>query len=195
MKVHVIDNFFDDPMAERERALGASYERVEHNGLSYSGIAQVEDDATFEKIQKVLGVDPPKTKTCFYRNYLADANQETFIHNDSLIGTFSVIAFLTLPKNCHGGLAFWKHKLLGWDAQPTVDDCARFGLVDHDEWFQRVYKDGDRQELWEMTEYVPMIFNRAVFFYSPRFHSRYPKDHIGESIHDCRLIKTFFYQS
>lgn len=190
----VIDNFFDDPELERAKALVSEFKDTEHNGMTYGGICQVQDDASFSKIQSALSLADASSKECFYRRYLPGQESVDFIHNDSLIGTFSAIAFLNSPEQCNGGLAFWRHKLLGWDQHPNAQQCTAMGLLDKDPWFQRVFEDGHREELWEMTDYVPMKFNRCVVFYSPTFHSRYPKEAIGSEAADCRLIKTFFYK-
>lgn len=191
MNCVVVDNWFADPMAERKAALAATYHDIEHRGLNYRGISPVEDAKSFQRIEEAVGHKLPK-RECIYRRYLPEYKNETHIHNDCLIATFTGIVFLTPPEHCKGGLAMWKHKALGWEAQPDQETLRRLGLVGADEYFKQVYQDGFDEKRWEMTDYVPMAFNRMVIFWGPRFHSRYPKDPPGTNMDDCRLIKVFF---
>lgn len=186
----VVNNFFKDPMAERKAALAAEYSQIEHNGLQYSGISPCSDNSSFKRIEKLLGTKLP-VRECIYRRYLPEYKNETHIHNDCLIATFTGIVFLTPPEHCKGGLAFWKHRALGWKAQPTAEDVASFGFK-NDAYSLQVYQDGFDEDRWEMIDYVPMAFNRLVLFWGPMYHSRYPKDPPGTGMDDCRLIKVFF---
>jgi len=186
----VIDNFLSDPKTERELALSAEYHDIEHRGLNYRGISPVEDPSSFERIEKAVGMKLPK-RECIYRRYLPEYKNETHIHNDCLIATFTGICFLTPPEHCKGGLAFWKHRALGWEAQPMPEAHLRFGFKD-DDYYLQVHKDGFDEDRWKMVDYVPMQFNRMVIFWGPRYHSRYPKDPPGTGMKDCRLIKVFF---
>ena len=190
---HVIDNFLSNPEEERSRALAAEYKTVDHNGLSYPGISLVDAPEDLERNQKILGVEKPKATESFYRQYLPGQEQSTFIHSDVEIGTFSGVLFLNPPELCKGGLAFWRHRMTGLESHPSPEQCAQFGLIDGDPFFSEVHRQGLEERYWEMIDYVPMEFNRLVLFFSPRFHSRYPKDPIGENVETARLIKTYFY--
>jgi len=187
--IKVVENWFEDPKKERETALSSQYKDIDHNGLMYRGICKQTDDQGFQKIEEATGQKIPK-RECMYRRYLPEYKNETFIHNDVLIATFTCIVFLTQPEHCNGGLAFWKHALLGWQSQPVKEDADRYGIGD--EYWKLVYQDGFDEKKWEMTEYIPMGFNRAVIFWGPMFHSRYPQAPIGTEFNDCRLIKTYF---
>lgn len=193
MRVHVIENFMEDPIAEREKALASTYKTVEHNGLNYRGISLQEDKESYEKIQKVFGFEKV-TFECFYRRYMAGEENETYIHNDSNISTITGVLFLNEPSQCRGGTAFWKHKLYGWDCQPTKEEIEAKGLRDTKELWDKVYQDGFEEFKWQMTDYVPLAFNRLILFGGKRFHSRYPKEAFGTEIGNARLVKVFFMQ-
>ncbi len=192
-RVVVIDDFLKDPSAEREKALKANYKKsTVHRGQNYPGIA-IEDDAESEdKIRSLMKVEGGAFTT-FYRTYPPTEPQGTFIHNDVLIGQFSGILFLNDPKDCKGGVAFWKHKLYGWELVPRVEELAPMGLRDTPELWRSVLGDGLDEFKWQMVDYVPMEFNRLILFLSPRFHSRYPFALPGHRPENWRLIKTFFY--
>lgn len=192
MKVLVIDDFLKDPSAERRRALKARYSNVEHNGISYRGIAKTVDLENQKRIDGLIGFGDSKDVTCFYRRYLESEESETYIHSDVQIGHFTAILYLSDPKDCRGGIAFWRHRKYGWELQPTVQELARHQLKDTPELWAQVYEEGFDESKWEMFDYVPIEFNRLVVFYSPRFHSRYPKKSFGTELKDSRLIKTWF---
>jgi hypothetical protein len=192
MKVCVIDNFLADPMAEREKALAASYVPVNHNGIDYRGIALTEDVENRERIAKTLGIEANGDWTTFWRRNLEGEASETYIHSDAMIGDYSAILYLSLPEHCRGGTAFWRHKLYGWYMQPTLEEVEALGLDDTPALWDSVYQDGFIEKKWEMVDYVPMAFNRLIIFHSKRFHSRYPKESFGGAVSDGRLIKVFF---
>jgi hypothetical protein len=192
MRVLAIDNFFDDPNQERADALSASYQLVDHNGLKYPGIAETEDPKSVEKICAALGVEKFREVKSMYRRYLADDEQGTYIHSDVEIADFTVIAFLTAPEDCSGGLAFWTHRMTGWANHPTTEQIAKANLKDSPKLWDRMHSDGVEEEFWEMNDYFPMQFNRALCFWAPRYHSRYPKNQIATELGKSRLIKVFF---
>lgn len=195
MKLLVIDNFLSDPMKERERALQADYRPVDHNGIDYRGISVTSDPENQKRLDElVTGKENMRAQevTCFYRRYLESEESETWIHSDVQIGHFTAVLFLSLPEHCKGGIAFWRHKLYGWNAHPDPAALGAQGLRDSKELWKSVHADGFDQFKWELEDYVPMFFNRLVLFYSPRFHSRFPKRAFGTDIQNARLIKTWF---
>lgn len=192
MTYYVQENWLKDPKAEREKALKALYKTVEHNGLNYRGIAETEDQEQFESFKKLLGFEDGKF-TCFWRRYLQDEENETFIHSDVEIGTYTGILFLNEPEQCYGGTAFWKYKQYGWSQHPTQRDLDFLGLKDKPELWKRLLDDGHDQDYWEMIDYAPMAFNRLIVFPSVEFHSRWPKRSFGSSVTDGRLVKVFFF--
>lgn len=179
-------------MEERERALSAVYKTETHNGLTYRGISETEDDKQFESIRKILGFEKGNF-TCIWRRYLEDEENETYIHSDAEIGTFTGILFLNPPEQCYGGTAFWKYKQYGWEKHPGKEELEALGLKDEPELWQRILKDGFDEFHWDMIEYVPMEFNRLILFHSPSFHSRWPKKAFGKDLKDGRLVKVFFF--
>jgi hypothetical protein len=197
MIVEVIENYLPDPDKERAAAIAAIYKPEEHNGLNYRGISKVEDPENYERIKKILGLGEQENEswTCFWRLYLANEESETFIHSDCQIGTCTSMVFLNTPEQCKGGVAFWRHKLYGWDKQPSTQQVEALGLQDTKEFWESVWQDGFDERKWEMIDYVPMDYNRMVMFDSNRFHSRYPKKAFGKDINDGRLVKVFFYQT
>lgn len=184
--IWMIDDFLDDPVAERERALVASYETHGRNGFSYPGISICKDKDSVRKIERLIETKFRKN-IAMYRRYIQpdDDKQETYIHTDVLIGTFTCILFLNTPEQCNGGTAFWRHKETGLD--------AAINLMDRENGFwDRMYEDGFDEDKWEQTHLVEMKFNRMLIFWSPLFHSRYPRFGFGSDTQTSRLLKIFF---
>ena len=112
----IIHNFHDFPDRERERALSSEYREITHNNLNYRGISELKEDPDEKRIERLLNLSPGKWTT-FYRRYLENEENETYIHNDCEIGELSAILFLNTKEQCQGGTAFWKYKQYGWNKQ------------------------------------------------------------------------------
>lgn len=188
----IIDDFLDDPHTERKRALQGKYDDVLHRGLYYPGISPHADDETENRIRRRLNLSGGAFQS-FFRMYLPGMDQHTFIHNDCQIGVISGILFLTHPADCKGGLAFWRHRLYGWETQPGPGVLERFGEKDTQAFWEKIKVEGHEAERWEMVDYAAMEFNRMVLFDSARYHSRWPKEELAPDAHHCRLIKVFFW--
>lgn len=189
MQVLVLDGFSPDPQREREAALSAEYKTIEHNELSYRGISFTEDKDSISNIESIIGQEFNSHET-FYRRYLTGEKNETYIHSDVLIGTYTGILFLNHEEEYQGGTAFWRHKTFGWDRHPSQEEVARQGLANTDWLWKQVYLDGFRENRWDRLEMVEMKFNRLILFPSPLYHSRYPKEWPDSD--RPRYIKTFF---
>lgn len=194
LKVHVLDNFLLDPEGERARALEGTYKTIGHNALTYRGISLCEDLDNQARIANYLGHSGAGKWEVFWRRYLKSEKNETYIHNDCIIGQYTCILFLNTPEQCKGGTAFWMHKLYKWFMNPSIGDMDCLGLRDTPEFFRALLQDGFDESKWEMIDYVPMQFNRLIIFPSSRFHSRYPQEAFGDDTESGRLIKVFFYQ-
>jgi Family of unknown function (DUF6445) len=186
-----IDGFLDDPHAERDKALSARYETIDHNALKYRGISFTDDEKSVARISDIVGyplVDPK----VMWRRYVAEEKNETYIHSDVQIGNFTAILYLNPPDKIYGGTAFWKHRKYGWNRQPTLEELEARGLKDTPELWNQIHQDGFDEKKWDMTDMVGMRFNRLLIFESPRFHSRWPMQAFGSDIESARLIKVFF---
>lgn len=189
MQILTLDGFSPDPHRERELALEANYKTIEYNGLNYRGISFKDDSESIERLENILGQEF-SSHECFYRRYCSGEKNETYIHSDVLIGTYTGILFLNHEDECQGGTAFWKHKKFGWDRHPEKETLASQGLANTDWLWKQVYQDGFHEKRWDLLEVVPMRFNRLVLFQSPLYHSRYPQD--WPDAKTPRYIKVFF---
>ncbi len=67
---------------------------------------------------------------------------------------------------------------------PTFEEMKDSGI------FEKLKDDMVRGEEkdWEQTDFVRGIYNRALVFHAPLFHSRWPKNGIGETSEDGRMV-------
>ncbi len=183
--VLVLDDFLIAPMAERQKALTATYAPFVSQGVEYPGIAACDDDEDGQLIRKLIPGGWTGEQTCFYRRSLKDDKQETFIHNDAAMAKYTAIIYLNERHQCKGGTAFWKHKATQIDEQPDSNDESLFKML---------RDDGLDEKKWEWQRTIPMLFNRLVLFDSKLFHSRYPKENFGDKTSNARLLKVYFFQ-
>lgn len=192
--IRVVHNFLADPNQERALALKATYETMEHNGLSYRGMSEQGEGDECAKLRKALSL-PDATIRTGYRRYLEDEENETYIHADADIATYTAVCFLNEPTQCKGGTAFWRYRPFNWDHVPSPETLVRQGLRDSSELWGKILRDGFDEFHWEMWNYVPMAWNRLLIFDSRLFHSRYPKRAFGSDVASGRLIKLYFIRA
>lgn len=192
MKVLVFDNFLPDAMEERERALKTEFGTHDVYGKINHSVGYIENEKHCELFKKALGVETG-TCTAYYRRYLEGEPAKEYIHNDGNVANFVGIHWLTHSSHCKGGLAFWRHKTYGWEKWPEPHDIERIGFKMNGELAKRLLDDGEEESRWEMTDYVPMAFNRMVVFLGSRYHSRYPKNVDKKTMEESRLVKAFCY--
>lgn len=189
--IYVADDFLRDPVAERKEALASSYQSVSHGGLTYRGICQTTDDYSIGKIEAIFKTTLKDVQIVF-RRYLVSDKNETYIHNDASVSDFTGILFLNTPEQCRGGTAFWQHKEYGFYYHQSKYELSKTGITDTKELWEGINDDGLYEAKWVLLKVVPMKFNRLVLFWSPLYHSRYPKITFGDTVTDARLIKVFF---
>jgi len=106
-------------------------------------------------------------------------NQDTeraFVHSDRSSGAFTCIVYLSDHAE-FSGTAFYRHRETGLTEMPEEwlnDDQRKQEMVE------------GRDEVWERMDVVRGLFNKAVIFSAPLFHSRYPMN--GISTGENRLI-------
>lgn len=110
--------------------------------------------------------------------------EKAYIHSDRLAGSFTCIVYLSDHQEV-SGTAFYRHKETGLFEMPVewVDDKDR----------AREMVEGG--EFFEQVDFIRGIYNRALIFTAPLFHSRFPYHGIGNSEEDGRLIWACHYDA
>lgn len=195
----VYDDFLADPYSWRDWAMRQDFNvdpvfegRAYHGCIPISGPGMLADLET----QLTKAVGPCKVSLAFARMALKDEETPAWIHPDTAVGegsdAMAGVLYLTRPRFCMGGTAFWAHNELGWDAVPTLPEMqaqgARWETV-----ADLLTKDANDQSKWSMTGLVPMKYNRFLTYPVRTFHSRWPKLGWGTNYDNGRLIIACFY--
>lgn len=113
-------------------------------------------------------------------------NSETeaaYVHSDRAWGTRTCVAYVSEHEE-DSGTGFFRHRATGLTEMPTFEEMKNQGL------FEQLKHDmvhGTEKE-WEQIDYVRGLYNRAVVFHAPLFHSRWPKHGIGSNAENGRMV-------
>lgn len=188
----VIDDFYDDPQEVRRIALGFDYP-VPERQKNYPGRNSVQRlvpagmDDTLSRIlaEPVKGLVNELSPHCRFRVTLAGEKSSYGVHADPTGLLWVGVIYLTLPEECQGGTAFFRHKALGLDRTPSrTEQLEPFG-VDSLEGF--IAQEGGRPENWDHLMTIPMQFNRLILYRPWVWHSALPG--FGDRPETARLIQ------
>ena len=178
--MHVVDDFYDDPMRVRSVALHSAYEgppplmagQPQLGGAAWRCWcpAEVEREATV-KLERLLGIRIESNMFQF-RYTLGRTVKRAVCHVDR--AQYTAVMYLTLPEHCRGGTSLFRHR-----------PSNRYE-ADLEESF-----DYTNPDLWEEVHRVEMRFNRMVVYPGRLFHSVTPP-FFGDSIENARLSQTMF---
>lgn len=166
--IRVIDNFcpaYEQALSTFEASGFGSWTPSSHmvgsgkyDGMSFMGDHHV--------LLYALGMHmgaPILPQTMFARK--TDSTMERgYIHSDRASGAFTCVVYLNDPGE-ESGTAFYRHRETGLQEMPI-------------EWMadkQRAQEMVEgKKEVWEQTDFVRGLVNRAVIFNAPLFHSKVP---------------------
>lgn len=112
-----------------------------------------------------------------------EATERAYIHSDRMHGTQTCVAYVSKHDE-PSGTAFFRHKPTGLTEMPTFEEMKEKGIFDILK-ADMVNRDPDK---WEQLDFVRGIYNRAVIFHAPLFHSRFPDHGIGKTDEEGRMI-------
>ncbi len=179
----VVDNLHPTPDLIREYALESDFSPVEYEGHTYEGIGL--RPIEMERILAEAVGFPVEIAMQFFRIGVTGDQLTVWIHADSICADHACVWYLTPPENCRGGTGFWRHKDTGWIGLPPggVDQAMA----------DRLNREGQDADYWHLDEVAEMAWNRAAIYPTSLFHSRYPRDAVGNDKHDGRLIWCAFF--
>ncbi len=194
--VIIVDDFYDDAMDVRARALELEY--PESDDAYYAGRNSREallTDGIVQMVSHLIGSDlvpSPHSSIGNFRITLKDDKPKQDVHVDPNRDWAGVL-YLTAPEHCQGGTTFFRHKELGIDKMPSdVEEIQKFGYSDHEHMRRSIVEhDGMDRSKWEETMTIPMRFNRLVLFRSWFWHSF--TENFGDTMANGRLIQIFFF--
>lgn len=205
----VIDDFLEDPLAYRERALALKYiDRTPDAGVNSPG-TQTDAQPCDEIMQRIADALDRDIKwdsldNGAFRISPASARARCDIHvdGDGAENVYAAVLYLSLPEHCRGGTGFWRHRGTGWERRPSkaelaASDYAAF-LDFERRWVPtdrlRVFSEmqAGRAAAWECVLHVPLRFNRLIVYRGDFFHA------ITELFGDCprnsRLVQLFYFE-
>ena len=109
--------------------------------------------------------------------------EKAYIHSDRETGNWTCVAYLSEHEE-PSGTAFFRHKPTGLIEMPSFQEMKDMGIFESLK-EDIVSRDPDK---WEQIDYVEGKYNRALIFYAPLFHSRFPLEGIGTDEREGRLV-------
>lgn len=192
----VVDDFLEAPEAFREAALKLTYPEQDSYFPGRNSQQRVQLPGLTEEVchltgERVVPLDPPQSHgKC--RITLASDVGKGRVHIDP--GYWSGILYLSRPQDCLGGTDFFRHKPTGTDRAPVdAAELAALGYTDFTRMrHELVEKDSLDDSKWELTQTVPMRFNRLVLLRPWLWHTAGPG--FGDCLENGRLIYVMFFQ-
>lgn len=216
----ILDNVYRDPDYVRGLALSLNYHRAAGAYPGYFAFVSISSDPLREIVDSVLEerLGHELTFTPFYQDDLAFAvitkrgdelvPGQRLPHFDDFCD-YAGLVYLNPPEQSAGGTAFWRHRATGLElarnAPGSASLVAKFGVSDERELAKRLLSEGvpagtgyvtDSTETWELTQTIPMKYNRFVFYNANIFHSPlYDERDFGEELNARRLTQNLYFNA
>lgn len=191
-----IDDFYPAPEAVARVARTLSYDPIELRGVTYRGVGQgYSPEGIYGLIGAIFG-RPVRPTMEHFRLGTKVEKPTTYIHADSTCAKYAAVWYLSeAPSDVIAGTAFWKHKELGISSLNGREHMVELagGEDKLEEFGRKMDADGNDESKWQMTGLTGQKFNRITIYPTTAFHSRYPQDAWGETVHDGRLTWACFF--
>lgn len=189
----VIDNFTPNPDRLRQSALESGFgswrpNKGEVGSSVYEGMNFWGDHAMpLRELVKAHGM-MIYPNSMFFRVCNADT-EGAYVHSDREAGEYTAIVYLS-KHDQESGTGFYRHRASGQTRMRSFAEMAQ-----SPEWFAKFKTEmvEGKPEIWECMEFVRGIYNRALIFEAPLFHSRHPKHGFGSSAQDGRMVWVCHY--
>lgn len=185
--IQIVDNFCPEIEEVKASFLASGYGTWEpsqsivgdgkYAGLSFMGKHQHMLRALCMSLNRMV-----MPGTVFSKCAVAD-ERPAYVHSDRNQGDYTCVCYLTDHGEEKSGTAFYRHRRTGLREMPDIGLMKATGSFDSMSYDMTNPSD----EVWEMLDFVRGIYNRAVIFRAPLFHSRIPMTGIGTSPKDGRI--------
>lgn len=197
--IFVIDDFYDEPNYIRDLAIHANYQKFpdDSNFPGYESIDSFYSEQHIEIFKslsqkKSIEIDTSSFVFGKFRYSPINAKSRADIHVDTPI--WAAMIYLSLDKDCRGGLGIYAHKETGiYKVPESKEGFHRLGYANFNDMDSKlIFPDSKKISSWEMIEFIPMKYNRLVLFKGSKyFHSITEK--FGTDVYDSRLTHSFFF--
>lgn len=185
--ITVLDDFCPQIGIVRQSALDSGFGKWTPNkgvvgssvyeGMNYTGL----HGYMVAALTSAMG-QPILPNSLFFR-VTNEETEKAYIHSDREMGAWTCIAYLSDHKEV-SGTAFHRHRKTGWVEMPRIAELQRIGAMEKMSEEMVSGLDAD----WEQLDFVRGLYNRAVIFHAPLFHSRFPKGGISTDEKTGRMI-------
>jgi len=187
------DEFISSAKEVRNRVISEGFrEEVGPDGFKYSGINMGDDGDLKEKIGELGQMREVAPKVSFFRQDLRGEMPHSYVHSDEICADWAGLLYLNTDEQAKGGTALWTHKHMRWDRVLSDEEIDDLGIT-KEAYGEQLTADWKKEELWEMSGFVSMKFNRFVVYPTRLFHSRYPHQGFGSGREDGRLVWVCFF--
>lgn len=185
----VTDNFVPNAEAIRKSALASGFGTWRPNagevgssvyeGMNFWGMHAPMIRALCQHVGKQI-----YPNDMFFRVTNSDT-EGAYVHSDREAGDYTAIVYLSHHEEADSGTGFFRHRASGEIRMRSFAEMAAAP-----ESFNRLklqMVEGS-PEHWEMVDFIPGKFNRAVIFDAPLFHARLPKHGFGDDAESGRMV-------
>ena len=195
----VVDDFYPNPDAIRERALSMSY--TEPESLVGWRTRAYQPRGIRERIERLFKVrikyweeDLDNIEDCngvFFSAYAKGSYAETVgIHYDTPPSWVMFLIYMTPDAPYDAGTSLWQHRATGLTAMPTEKDARRL-KTPLKRLFEILERDLHDPRRWLEIDRIGNVYNRAVMFPGGLLHSA--TRHFGSNRFNGRLYQSFHF--
>lgn len=193
----LVDGFYVNPDAVRERALRSQYADISLTDYPGFGSRSTLDAQSLRKrfaglVGADLNVDTDRFTWGGFRFITGESARRSKVHADTAV-EWAAMVYLTPDAPTSAGTGLFRHRSTGFDAPPTDRQARALGYCDAAQ-FDDVVIRADKADFskWELVDQVEPVFNRLVIFRgSQRYHA--PLGGCGDSPETARLTHSFFF--
>ena len=192
----VVDNFYKDPDAVRNFALGVEYQ--EDKVRNWPGRDSEHEHGKEELTRlcsEIVGEElttKPSNKCSYFRKTKVGQYGTQDVHFDPNPGlVWAGVIYLTPTFHPTGGTKFWKHKRTGWEFAPGMAEAEQYGIQTHDDMVNFFNIEGKDRSKWIETDNIAFKYNRLVMFNPFMWHSN--GEWFGTDDQSARLVQLLFF--
>lgn len=193
----IVDDFLDNAQALREASLRLTYPPQEGMFPGRNSVERIHIEGLDQQISRLVGEPleamPPPQSHAKSRITLAADKGKAKVHVDA--AHWSGILYLSRPQDCQGGTEFFRHRATNTDRAPHDDrEAAALGFPSAKGMVEEILeRDGTDDSKWEMTQRVPMRFNRLLLLRPWLWHTA--GENFGDTLENGRLVYLMFFAS
>lgn len=192
----VVDNFYKDPDAVRNFALGVEYQEDKVRNWPGRDSEHEHGKEELTRLCSEIVGEELTTKSCnkcsYFRRTKVGQYGTQDVHFDPNPGlVWAGVIYLTPTFHPTGGTKFWKHKRTGWEFAPGMAEAERYGIQTHDDMVNFFNIEGKDRSKWIETDNIAFKYNRLVMFNPFMWHSN--GEWFGTDDESARLVQLLFF--